>query len=127
MRLPQRLPAAARDAVLRHWPSCRLVRVGRAWAVVGRAAAVPIALETAGAGTDTTDKRCFCQFCQQPTGPFLGESGLPIGWYSVLVTGYDWADGPTEPRLWWTPGAFGLRRRKDAVAAAVAVATEVQP
>ena len=127
MRLPERLPAAARDAALRHWPSCRLVRVGRAWAVVGHAARV-----VSDAGIDDRNDRTptgeeFCQFCHAVQRPENGAGGLPVGWYSVLVTGYDWAEGPAEPRLWWTPGAFGLRRRKDAVAAAVAVATEVQP
>lgn len=103
------------------------MRVGRAWAIVGRAAAVPFSAETGRGGTDRTDGTCFCQLCQAPPGAFLGESGLPIGWYSVLVTGVDRASGADEPRLWWTPGAFGLRRRKDAVAAAEAVAREDRP
>src|SRR5262245_37406862 len=120
MKPPERLSAAARAVALRHWPASRLVRVGRAWAIVGRAAAVPISLDEPGGGTDTTDRRCICQFCQLPPGAFFGESGLPVGWYSVLVTGVDRADGPAEPRLWWTSGAFSLRRRKDAVAAAMA-------
>jgi hypothetical protein len=34
---PNRLTAAAREAVRRHWPHGRLVRVARAWAIVGRA------------------------------------------------------------------------------------------
>lgn len=104
MNLPSRLPAAAREAALARWPAARLVRVGRAWAVVGHVSSE----------AQQTD---LCTAREQPE--------LPRGWFSVLVADHD--GDASAPRIWWTGASWRHRRRRDAIAAAVAAEQDIGP
>lgn len=121
MRLPQRLPAAAREIVRRRWPNGRLLRAGRAWAIVGRVDRVS-PHETA----DRTDMTSNPGGVLSVLSRGSGQEGLPVGWYSVLIADVDHPDGDAVPRLWWTAATWGLRRRRDAVASALTAEQEVR-
>lgn len=118
MSLPNRLPAAAHKAAAERWPQGRMVRIGRAWAVIGRVRKDCGAARGAEERSDETDKGAFCRFCRCTPGPWSCAE-LPQGWFAVLIAGWDETerDGVQTSRLWWTGDSWGHRRRRDALAA----------